>query len=377
MPLPNADIVSAFFESYITIRKGIWNLDVNDNDSIKIPDSAKPVHKITICNEMLLKFKNAVSLDDWDAIVDDLYEKERAERQSQDDRYFITQLFTSSPLLLDVCCAARTYILSEIKSEKRFKEKKHKLLNEQELIYKEILFQKAKSMPKKEIDDNQKKLDENINKLASRDESTDFYLSFFTNTITKADPDSRKLDEKSFNDFKKNVLNKSRPLILCKLLIESVEKKANSNHTANKPESHPTAAVKEDSKSTHHVEKTVAPQPATVSPTPVATVTAAPAANTSTAAPSLQQQLLNQLHAAASQPKPERKSEKTRIIINQLPKKILLRWLQIPPSPTEDRQLTTMLSEIIPRLKLITADTNITAITIEDLAKAKNPLFIN
>jgi len=312
MPLPNADIVSAFFESYITIRKGIWNLDVNDNDSIKIPDSAKPVHKITICNEMLLKFKNAVSLDDWDAIVDDLYEKERAERQSQDDRYFITQLFTSSPLLLDVCCAARTYILSEIKSEKRFKEKKQKLLTEQEIIYKDILFQKAKGMPKKDIDDNQKKLDENINKLASRDESSDFYLSFFTNTITKADPDSKKLDEKSFNDFKKNVLNKSRPLILCKLLIESVEKKANSNHIVSKPENHTATAVKDDGKPAHHVEKTPAPQPTAVIPTPVATVTTTPAAGASTATPLTPAATAQPVVAAASQAKSERKSEKNR-----------------------------------------------------------------
>jgi len=271
MPLPNSDIVSAFFESYITIRKGIWNLDVNDNDSIKIPDSAKPVHKITTCSEMLVQFKNAVTFEDWLAIVDDLYDKERAEKQTQEERYLITRLLTNSPLLLEVLRAARTYIISEIKTEIKFKNLKQKLTTDKELLEKEILWQKEKGKPQKDIDDNQKQLDIITNKLNGRDDTTDYYISFFTDTISKCDHEAKKLDEKSFSDFKKNVLNKSRPLTLCKLFVESREKKANSNHLHSKTDQHTqtSAVVKEENKPAHPAEKQTTPPPS-VTPAPVA-----------------------------------------------------------------------------------------------------------
>lgn len=266
MPLPNPDIVRAFFESYITIRKGPWGLDFNENDSIHIPDSSKPVQKINISVELLLKFKNARSFDDWLAIVNDLYDKEKAELAEHNGRYAVTKLFVSEPLILKVLRAARTYIISNIKTEEKFKKLKNDLTIRKKELEKDILWQKDHNIPKKDIDENQKQLDAVNTKLDARDDSVDHYITFFKEIIAVYDPDAKRYDEKSFADFEKNVINKSRTLTLCDKLLESQEKKPAKDHGSAKADHH-HHADKDDAKHTLAAEKQT-PAPVEVKPAP-------------------------------------------------------------------------------------------------------------
>jgi hypothetical protein len=70
-----------------------------------------------------------------------------------------------------------------------------------------------------EIDRKQKLLDAVNKTLITRDDTDEYYNEFFSKTIMHYDPLAKTLDEKSFNNFKLNVINKSRNLTQCERLL--------------------------------------------------------------------------------------------------------------------------------------------------------------
>jgi len=225
MPLPNAIIASAFIESYITIRKSTWKLDVNDRDSIKNPEDPTVKHKITICLALLEEFKKAKTFEDWIKILDEIYARERAEFDAQQNRFAIIRAVTYQPLAGETLHAVRTYLVSELKNEQKFKNFKIELLRQKKDFEKDILWDEKNHTTQTEIDEKQKKLDVINRTLETRNDSDEYYLKFFAETIMIYDTEAKRLDEKTFNDFKANVTNRKRTLVICQRLIEDNARK--------------------------------------------------------------------------------------------------------------------------------------------------------
>jgi len=75
--LPNKDVVTALFESYLNSRAVKWGLDVNDPKASQLIQPGP--YKIKMCGEILLKVEKAQSIDDWVKIVHLLAEKQAVE----------------------------------------------------------------------------------------------------------------------------------------------------------------------------------------------------------------------------------------------------------------------------------------------------------
>lgn len=203
MSLPNVNIASAFIESYLNIRqKTTWKLEIKDNETIKIIDPTVD-HKITLCLEMLNKFKTAKTFEDWLKVLDETYEKERAEFDAHQNRYAFVRAVTYQPLAGQLLRAIRTYLISELKKDPAFQE------------FKITLTEQNKSA----------KLDKVIRTLEARNDEDTFYLKFFTDTIMYYDSESKKLNEKTIEDFERNVIEGKRTFTLCERFIAENSKK--------------------------------------------------------------------------------------------------------------------------------------------------------
>lgn len=226
MPLPNSDIASAFIESYITIRKSAWGLDLNDHENkVRIPADSTIRHKLDICIKMLQSFKTAKTFDDWIKILDDLYTKEKAELEAQNNRFFVARMITNDPLIADVLHGIRTYLISELKSEDQFKKLKDENTRRKIELEKQILWDKEHNAAKDTICAKQKQLDEVNKTLDTRDDNDLFYIDLFANTLAMKDTEAKRLDEKTFEHFKANIEKKHRLLVVCQRLLDDHESK--------------------------------------------------------------------------------------------------------------------------------------------------------
>ncbi len=246
MALPNSTIACAFIESYITIRKTTWKLDVNNRDNIKIPEDATVKHKIAICKFLLESFKEAKTFKNWIDILDEIYKRERAEFETQNNRYLLVRLFTYDPIAGEMLHAIRTYIVSELKNDPQFKKSINELAAKKEKLEKEILYLIDKKAIQAEITKIQAELNTINTTLETRNDKDEFFTKFFADTIMSYDTEAKRLDEKSFDDFKNNVQKGDRTLVICHRLIADSAKKNTETltQTASTTESKGTPIVR-------------------------------------------------------------------------------------------------------------------------------------
>lgn len=224
MSLPNASIASAFIESYITIRKSKWYLDIG-GEAVKIPDDAKVKHKVALCVSMLELFKTAKTYDDWIKVLDDIFAKERAEFETQKQRFAFVRAVTNDPLAGFMLHAIRTYIISEMKTEREFIRQKEEHNKRRIELEKQIMWDKGNGTIQATIDANQRLLDEVNRTLETRDDLDEYYKDFFAKHIIPEDSEAKRLDEKTFGDYKENVVRGNRKLVICERILEDSSKK--------------------------------------------------------------------------------------------------------------------------------------------------------
>lgn len=225
MSLPNANIASTFIESYITIRKAGWKLNVGDGGAIKVPEDETVKHKLTICLTLLEAFNNAKTFEDWIKILDDIYVRERAEFETHQQRFAIVRAMVNPPLAGNMLHAIRTYIVSELKHENEFKKLKDDLSHSKIELEKQILWDKHHGTSTTQIDANQKLLDSIDHTLETRNDRDEYFVQFFNETIITYDTDAKRFHEKSFDDLKLNVQKNKRILVICQHLLEDNAKK--------------------------------------------------------------------------------------------------------------------------------------------------------
>jgi len=220
MPLPNRDIASAFIEFYITERKQLWNLDTSekhDDFTKTLPEI--PAHKLSQAIEILKLIKTAVTLDDWLNLLDELYKKEKSEEKIYNNRYLIEKWIADYPLIGDTFHAIRTFIISEIKNEPQFITLKEVSTQEKINLEKDIPWDKEHKVLASVIDEKQKQLNAVKNKLETRNDTDEYYKTYFKEKIYSRDELAKNLDEKTFDDFIKNVIDKNRKLTICERLL--------------------------------------------------------------------------------------------------------------------------------------------------------------
>lgn len=256
MILPNVDVVSAFYESYVTIRKEKWKLD--ENEPTQMLTSAKAMQKVKICIELLDRFQKAKTFDDWVDIIYLCALKEHNENlESSGNLFFgLAKYFLDKPLLLLTIHASLAYIISQLSLNKEYTKLLSNLDNEklelENAIREDIHYGAGKDI----LDKKKQQLTEIIEKIYALSTAKNYHESYFQDIIIVREPKALDLEEKNFADFERNVLKGARKLTLCNKLLGY---KANSQQIAIKEEivKETPAEVKEEEKSTSHVQAIV------------------------------------------------------------------------------------------------------------------------
>jgi hypothetical protein len=203
MPLNNSEVVTAFFESYLTIRKSDWSLNVDDPINSGLP--YKPAAKLETCIELIQKLKNTESLNQWTVFFNELMAKAKADyfkaKEARSSYLGFGRLFVDRPLLLETLCAALSYIHFQMTNMQK------------NGLTKEVI-------PQTELDHFTQIL-EDLKALNGHDSTIDNYFEFhFNEVIKQRDSESKALEEKYFSDFETNVLNKKRMPTICNKLAD-------------------------------------------------------------------------------------------------------------------------------------------------------------
>ncbi|MDR3492238.1 MAG: hypothetical protein P4M12_09400 [Gammaproteobacteria bacterium] len=208
MSLPNVEIVTALFESYLNIRKSVWSLNIDD--PLKTPLSYKPASKRDICTECVQAIEKTKANRLWAELAHDFIVKAQAElvkaNEARNSYLWMGRFFVDRPLLLETLCAATSYIHAQLKTEPN---------------YNQISDDDIESF---------KALISNLNYLNSCENTEEnYHLYFFDSIILTRESEATQLKESQFSDYEANVLNKSRQPVICNKILD---KSATVNHSA-------------------------------------------------------------------------------------------------------------------------------------------------
>lgn len=265
MPLLNSNIAKAFIESYLSFKKKEWLQD----KPIDSPISGTPAFKIFTCTRCLQAIQHAgstQSIESWKDAYFEIYnfaQSDKAEEAKTENMFRTKKLH-----LVKTLFATLSWIYDQLNNEDRstsmqLNDIKFGLIQQRKTIQAkldETDFQETNDSAK-----DQEEINDITNKLASlydldavvkiRKDSDvketpnyllpNYHKTYFEEVTLIMDPESKRLNEKSFNDFKTNILNGSRKLDNCETLLKSQEKKAAA---AAPSESHKEEAVVESSK---------------------------------------------------------------------------------------------------------------------------------
>jgi hypothetical protein len=226
MQLKNKEVVSAFFESYLYIRKDSWKLDISNpgKSHLKKIDA----DKLKFCGEVFNEIESADTVDAWIKLLHKLAAREAVELKEVNASWLrpidLVGLFYDAPLLLETTRAARSYIIAQLKNDEEFTANKAAIIAKLDLL---VDGEKALANAKKKPDANalveKNKLLRELHDLdvvplpvampaagavltSDQNICTKYFEKF-----TKA-RDSRSKSEVSFADFEKNVLSKLKKL---------------------------------------------------------------------------------------------------------------------------------------------------------------------
>jgi len=142
------------------------------------------------------------------------------------------RFFVDRPLLLETLCAAISYVNCQLQSDQG---------NEQ--------------LPAADLE-SYKELLEKLNYLNAHNKTEDSYHQyFFDNIILARDAEAVRLEEKTFNDYENNVLNKARLHNICNKIIAEKDKPIDLTIAASSPA---VQAPVEESKTTSTAKITAA-----------------------------------------------------------------------------------------------------------------------
>lgn len=206
MSLPNVEVVTALFESYLNIRSSYWALNVSE--PLKSDLAYKPASKMDVCIDCVQSIQKTHTANAWVILVHDFIIKAQAEliktNESRGRFFGLGRLFVDRPLLLETLCAAISYINTQLKKDIATSSvrPKNEILDESEL-------------------ENFNNLLKSLNDLNAHNQTVDTYHQYYFDQIIKVrDLDATTLNETSFEDFEKNVIDKKRSLTICQKINE-------------------------------------------------------------------------------------------------------------------------------------------------------------
>lgn len=217
--LPNINVVSSLFESYLNIRKDRWKLA--EDKPIQLITSSNTANKIKTCIELLEQFQKAKSFDDWINVIYLCAHKENTEKANISNSWFygLTKFFTDKPLLLLTIHAANAYILSQLMQNDAFGRLKETMTTQKttlENAIKEALnYHTAQTI----IDEKTVELEALNHKLTALNMLENYHHAYFLDIILARELKAKELDEKSFTDYEQHVLKGERQLSMCKTLL--------------------------------------------------------------------------------------------------------------------------------------------------------------
>lgn len=213
------DVTTALFESYINMRKNLWN--ITDEEIVNIPEKIIPAYKIKTCISLLQTINRAKGFNAWLEAIYLLDEKERIENTNKSsDRFFgLAKYFVDKPLLLLTLAAAKSYIISQLIYNPEFSEEQNKLKHQKSEIEKAILQDELRQVSGEIIANRRIELKEVDYKIDSLNNSKEFINSFFEDILLERDAKTKELNEKTFSDYEKNVSLGLRKQVMCEKLI--------------------------------------------------------------------------------------------------------------------------------------------------------------
>jgi len=249
MPVLHSEVVSALFESYLTIRRDSWGLNGAEINPASF--SGKIATKLTSCQTALHKIHVAKTTEGLISFVNDISNRIRSEqtavtyKKSGITGFIANLIFYDRDLMLETLSAARSYVLGALNKDPEGMNKllahKSELLAKKtilELEIDELIEQKADASFK------QDELALFINKFEdlgfldslenSGGRKIPYYLAknyhekYFNDVIKSRDATAKKLDERNFAEFVKNVENNLRENTISKKLLSSYKPHASA-----------------------------------------------------------------------------------------------------------------------------------------------------
>lgn len=227
MALPNPDVITALFESYINIRKNTKNLDDT---------------KIDTCIDLLIQVKKAKSFDDWIELIYVFWKEELEEIGRNQNKWFnkFKELVGHQYILWKTIHACLTYMISQLNpnpldSTSQFEQVKNDLIKQKEDLQKSINDDTNHKVSSKDVlTKKQNKMSEIDRKIDALNKSRDYHSeTYFPLIISALDPQATILKEKSFADFEENVKSvpKKRSFLECEKKLAERDK---TNQTSTK-----------------------------------------------------------------------------------------------------------------------------------------------
>jgi hypothetical protein len=244
MPLPNNQIIFAFFSSYFQIRhENPWGMV--DADELELPTDPKALAKIEISVNLINQLRSASTMQDWINLIYELAAKEHSEDEHYSGKqYFgLASLFVDRPLLQNTLQAARSYIISQLNDEAEFKEAKTQLINELVEQKGRIAYETEKKTSTKESLIKMESMCKSIDAKLAAMEPINYHPVFFNEVISRRDYTAKvaKLHEESFDDFEKHVISGERTLSMLDKVCAAWEKKQRA--AAPKPQAQPEPVI--------------------------------------------------------------------------------------------------------------------------------------
>src|SRR3990167_2598430 len=228
---PSASVVTAMFESYLSMRKAAWNLTDENGKLIAPEKDSDAAHKIDTCKTLLQSMHNHFFVtSDWISLTNDLFKMEKDEQKYLDNLWAIRRWF-GSRLLLETLKAVRSYVLTELQNDNvqysEHNKQLEKTKNDTGMLFTSKSNLKEAHKPE-EILSAAKNFEAATEALKPFDLGAIKYdkqdhLHYFKTYILKNDPQAKAevLNEKSFADFAKHAITLKRSTDLCLKLVRS------------------------------------------------------------------------------------------------------------------------------------------------------------
>lgn len=224
MSLPNIYFVKAILESYLNMRKDLWNMVDPTTGVLNFPaEDSVQGQKLEVCKKILQRVsRHHLTVDEWIATAEMLNDMETASQKGHDERSFIVKFFVAPPLLKPTLSAVRSYIISAMAADDDFIAYMQNLVTERHNLEADIAIKSFHKYPRHEIAELETNLVALKKKQTLLTENADYIHTFYKDHINLEDPDSVKLKEKHYEDFITNINKGFRSAPICDELLKII-----------------------------------------------------------------------------------------------------------------------------------------------------------